>query len=237
MSYPNISILLPIYERSKFKPLIISNLLRLDYDLSKLELVISDDSLKDPLFKNDQELIDFKAIVKPIQVNYLRTFIHISIGDKRNFLVKNSKYKICANLDSDDLFLSDWLKHSIDIMYKGKHGLVGTPQMLFCFPKNDFKVTGIECPQKRQIHECGMVFTKKHHKAMGGFAKKCSQGEGCSLIDGMQDERIGKSEVSKCLICICWSGNTINKDRFLLSQEMDINLDDYDKQLILRCLE
>jgi len=237
MSYPNISILLPIYERSRFLPLIISNLLRMDYELNKLELVISDDSLKDALFKNDQELIDFKAIVKPIQVNYLRTFIHMSIGDKRNFLVKNAKYKICANMDSDDLYLSDYLKHSIEVMNKNNYQLVTSPQMLFCFPKNNFKITGIECPTKRMGHEATMIFSKKHFRAMGGFSSKSSQGEGTKMVDGMKDNKIGKTEVSKCMVCICWSGNTINKDRFLTSQDMDINLDDYDKQLILRCLE
>ena len=236
MDLPLISILMPIYNRSKFKHLIISNLLKQDYPKDKLEIVIDDDSDKDPLFKNMQEINDFQKVINPIKLNYIRNKVWCSIGDKRNRLVKNAKYKICANMDSDDLYLSDYLRHSIEVMKKGKLGLVGSPQMLFVFPNDNFKITGIECAHKRQAHEATFVFTKKHFKAMGGFTSKSSQGEGVNMIDNMNEKLIGKTEVNKCMICICWVGNTINKDRFKQSQAFDCNLDDFDKELILRCL-
>lgn len=234
MELPHISILMPIYNRSKFKPLIISNIYRLNYDLSKLELVIDDDSDKDPFFKNQKEQDEFKNIISPVKLSYYKYSKWRSIGDKRNNLCKLAKHKILANMDSDDLYLSDYLIHSLEVMKKQKCQLTTSPQMLFCYPEDNFLMTGIECATKRMGHEATMVFTKKHFKAMGGFTSKSSQGEGTNMIDGMQDKLIGKTEVAKCMVCLCHKGNTINKDRFKESQKINIELDDFDKKLILR---
>jgi hypothetical protein len=97
-------------------------------------------------------------------------------------------------------------------------------------------MTGIDCGVKRMGHEATMIFTKKHFKAMQGFTSTSSQGEGTGMIDGMKDSRIGRTEIGECMVCICHQDNTINKDRFKTSQNMNINLDDFDKQLILSCL-
>ena len=118
---PHISLLMPIYNRSKFKILIISNLLRLNYDLSKLEFVVDDDSDTDPLFKTKEEENEFKVIIAPIKLSYYRNTQKRQIGEKRNFLTKHAKYDICANIDSDDLYLSDYLVHSLEIMKQGKY--------------------------------------------------------------------------------------------------------------------
>ena len=67
--YPNISIITPTYNRNRFITLMISNLMRLDYDKSKLEWVIDDDGDKELLF-NKTELIKIKEILYPIKINY-----------------------------------------------------------------------------------------------------------------------------------------------------------------------
>tara|TARA_Y100000004_G_C8934152_1_gene421371 strand:- start:1163 stop:1891 length:729 start_codon:yes stop_codon:yes gene_type:complete len=233
---PNISLLMPIYNRSKFKRLIISNLLKLNYPLEKLEFVVDDDSDTDPLFKTKEEENEFKVIIAPIKLSYFRNTIRRNIGEKRNFLTKKAKYNICANIDSDDIYFSDYLIHSLEVMKKNKYGLVGSPQMLFCFPNEDFLVTGIQCPTKRMNHEATFVYTKKYWKAMGGYANKCSQGEGTSMIDGMSDKLVGKTKIEYIMMCICWEGNTIKKDRFKDSEKIDAKLDIHDKQIILDTL-
>jgi len=233
---PNISLLMPIYNRSKFKRLIISNLLRLNYDLSKLEFVVDDDSDTDPLFKTKEEENEFKVIIAPIKLSYYRNTQKRQIGEKRNFLTKHARYDICANIDSDDLYLSDYLMHSLEIMRKNKYGLVGSPQMLFVFPNDNFLITGIECPTKRMNHEATFMYTKKYWKAMGGYTNKSSQGEGTSMIDGMSDKLVGKTNIQNIMICVCWEGNTINKDRFKDSTVVKAELDSFDKQMILETL-
>jgi hypothetical protein len=115
--------------------------------------------------------------------------------------------------------------------------------MIFIFPNNEWKSTAIQCGEKRMIHEAGMIFSKKHHRAMGGF-KKSSQGEGTNMIDGMNPKTIGLLDCNKIMMCVCHSSNTIDKERFLdlkdqeffldlKDQEFKYSLTDYDKQLIL----
>ena len=231
MQLPNISICMPIYNRRYCLTLIYSNIKRLDYPADKLELVIDDDSDKDPLFSNKTEEDWFRNMISPIKLKYLKTDKKRSIGSKRNNLVKNATYKIIACMDSDDLYLSDYLTHSIETMRKEKAGLVGSNQMLFVYPRDNWLTTGIQCAAIHQIHEASMVFTKKYWKAMGGF-KNNSQGEGVSMVIGMKDNKVGLTEIWKIMICICHKENTINKDNFKNSPKVDIEISDMDKELI-----
>ena len=231
MDYPNISICMPIYNRSWCKSLIISNLTRLDYDFNKLEFVVDDDSNEDLLFKNALEESEFRLLIEPIELVYYKNKKKRSIGEKRNNLVKKSSNKIICFMDSDDLYLSDYLKHSIDIMRKEKAGLACSNQMLFLYPKENWLCTGIQCGAKRMGHEATMVFTKKHFRACGGFVSS-SQGEGTKMIDGMNQSKVAMTDISKCMICICHDTNTINKDRFKESKIVPVTLPEHEKRLI-----
>jgi hypothetical protein len=72
----------------------------------------------------------------------------------------------------------------------------------------------IKCPAMRQIHEATMCFTKKHVRRMGGF-NTTSQGEGAKLVDNCNPKIFKKTDIKKCMICVCGEWNTINKDKFL----------------------
>ena len=235
MSDPYISIVTPIYNRNKFKHLIITNLLKLDYDKTKLEYIIDDDG--DEKFINSKdEFNEFQEILKPIKFVYKWYPKRRSIGEKRNNLCKISSYKLIANMDSDDLMLSDWLNHSLEVMRSKHYKLVGTNQMIFCFPKDNFRCTGIQCGTKRMIHEAGMLFKKQHWRATGGFLKN-SAGEGTSMVDNMNPNTVGLTRADKVIICICHDNNTVCKDRFKESQELpELDISEYDKQLVLRCI-
>lgn len=232
MEYPNISICMPIYNRNKFIKLILSNILKLDYDFNKLEFIIDDDGD----VENVDQWGDIQDIIKPIKYKYLKYKNKRSIGVKRNNLVKQASNKIIAFMDSDDLYLSNYLKHSIDILKKGNYGLVGSRQMLFLYPKLNWKLTAIQCMEKRMAHEATFVFTKKYWKASGGF-QKSSKGEGVGMIDYMNKNKIGMTNIDECMICICHDNNTVNKSRFIESEEIKGALiSDYDKNLILNSL-
>jgi glycosyltransferase involved in cell wall biosynthesis len=196
-----------------------------------LELIIDDDSDVNPLFKNIKEEAEFRIMIEPVKLFYLKNKQKRTIGQKRNNLVKKANNKIIAMMDSDDLYLSDYLKHSIEIMKKEKAGLVCSNQMLFLYPRDNWLCTGIQCRDKRMGHEATMVFTKKHWKAMGGFTNN-SQGEGTKMVDGMTDSKVAMSEIIKCMICICHSENTINKDRFKESDAVPVTLPEHEKRLI-----
>ena len=214
MEYPPISILTPTYNRPEFIPLALCNIKGFDYDKKKLEWVILDDHPTNPFIPNSAVLDKVKKLLAPVKGNYVYDpKRHLTIGEKRNKLVKLAKYNYIANMDDDDVFFPSYLKHSIEIMKTNNYGLVGCPEMLFVFPHHDFQISYINCPSKRQAHESSMVTTKKYVKSMGGFPKS-SQGEGAKLVD-FNEKRVGRTNIKKCMCCVAHSTNTCNKDRFL----------------------
>jgi len=226
---PEVSILTPVYDRKRFLPLMICNMIHLRYPKNKLEWVILDSWSKDgkvaePLFKSTEEINHYSRITG-IKIKYIYRKEALSIGKKRNMLVKEAKYKYCINMDSDDIYLQDYILYSVSELMKNKKECCGSPQMLFLFPNDNNKVTGINCPALRQIHEASMCFTKKHHKRMGGFTTS-SQGEGAKMVDGCNPDFFIKTEIQRCMICVCHEENTVNKDRFkddtMLIKDIDL---------------
>ena len=210
MEYPNVSILTPSYNRSKFVPLITHNLLSMNYDKSKLEWCIIDDGIE-PLF-TDETLKQTRETLKPIKINYKYESVKRDIGVKRNALVKMSKNKICIMMDDDDIYFPSYIKHSIDVLKQNKVGMVGSNHMLFVYPNHNFKISKIECQAKRQIHEATMCFTKKYYNSMPGF-QKSSLGEGAKMIDH-NEKNSAYTNINLSMICFCHDGNSFNKEQF-----------------------
>ena len=205
---PKISILTPTYNRRKFLPLYLNNLKNLNYPLDKLEVCIDDDGT--------EPFIDyhvFKEQIKPMTLVYHRDKKRRSIGEKRNYLVKKlSTNKIVCFMDDDDIYNPQYIIYSYKCLIENKSGLVGSSGMLFTYPELDFKLTGIQCPMKFQIHEATMLFTKKYFKSMGGF-QKTSQGEGASFIQN-QDKNVFNTDINYIMVCVGHSGNSVDKLQF-----------------------
>ena len=119
-----ISILTPTYNRSRFLPLYIDNLIKLNYPHELIEVVIDDDG-KD-IFIKDLEL--FKKTVFPMKVKYIHKSLKRSIGEKRNFLVKQATSKIVCFMDDDDIYHPDYVNYSFQVLKNNKAGLVGSNQ-------------------------------------------------------------------------------------------------------------
>ena len=233
MSLPNVSILMPTYNRRNFLPLIMTNLYSTTYPKDKLECVILDDH-KNPLFLNSDEIKVVSDKVG-IKINYHRdTKKHYTIGEKRNKLVKLSNHKVCINMDDDDIYLPQYIEYSVNLLRENNYGLVGSAQMLFVYPHYDWKMTGIQCEAKRQIHEATMCFTRKYFNSMGGFVKK-GTGEGAKMID-FNDNKCGFSEVGNCMVCVAHKNNTVDKDMFKDNDIGECKLDDQLKKVVADCL-
>ena len=214
---PPVSILIPCYKRRQFLPLMLLNIMELDYPKNKLEINILQDGPED-LFKPG-ELEYFREQSK-CKVNYVyEKGIRRSIGEKRNKLVKMASYKICACMDSDDIYYPTYLRYSVSAMKEHKASITSSAQMLFLFPHYDYKLTGIRCGWKHQGHEACMVFTKKHFRSMGGFVSRGEQknmGEGVKMI-AYNEKQMVNLDIRFLMICVVHSideGNTIDKDRF-----------------------
>jgi len=210
MEYPNVSILMPSYNRRKFLPLIISNLTNMDYDKNKLEWCIFDDGAE-PLF-TDETLKKCRDFLSPLKIVYKYDKKKRDIGVKRNMLVKMSKHKICIMMDDDDIYFSSYIKHSVETLKSNKVGLVGSNSMIFIYPNHNYKMSTIQCQAKRQIHEATMCFTKKYFNGMPGFAKS-SLGEGAKMIDN-NENNTAYTDIKRSMICFCHSGNSFNKEQF-----------------------
>ena len=218
-TYPNVSILMPTYNRRKFLPLIMYNLKNMDYDKSKLEWCILDDGKK-PLFENIEKLNEVKKELHPMKINYVYNKVKKHIGVKRNLLVKQAKYKIYIMMDDDDIYFPSYIKHSIETLNGSKYGLVGSNHMVFIYFNHNYKASKIECSAKRQIHEATMCFTKKYFNSMPGFGKT-SRGEGANMID-FNENKASYTDISLCMICLCHDNNTYNKEQFY-KYKIDIN--------------
>ncbi len=210
-SLPHISLLMPTYERLQFLPLIHMNLMFMDYPKDKLELVIFDDG--DNALIPEQYWDKFEKATG-INLKYKHdNSQRFSIGYKRNWLCKHCTHNIMAFMDDDDIYSPSYLAHSYNIMKTGNYGLVGSKDMICCFIKDDFLLRGFTCETKLQIHEATMMFTKKYFKAMGGF-DNTSQGEGASFIRGMDEGKIGLTDIARVMICVAHSGNSVSKEDF-----------------------
>ena len=234
---PNVSILMPTYNRRDFLPLILINVVNMDYPTNKLELVIYDDHPTNPLFINDSEIDQVRRQTN-ISIKYIYDKSrHLTIGSKRNRLVKASSYNICINMDDDDLYFPSYIRYSVDTLLDNKAGLVGSPEMLFTYPNDNYKISGIKCREKRQIHEASMCFKKKYWRNMSGF-NNTSLGEGTKMIQGNENNCFF-TEIHKCMICICHNDNTYSKEQFKNENVDRIDMvisEDY-KQLINQILK
>ena len=223
MELPYISICTPTYNRNNFIPLMLSNLAKMDYPKHKLEWIIDDDGT-DKFIKSPEDLKQVKKVIAPIQLKYFWYPKKRTIGVKRNNMVKKATHKIIACMDTDDMYMSTYLKRSLDKMREEGASLVGSNQMIFIYPHNNFKITAIACESKRQIHEASMLFTKKHFNAMGGFGNNC-QGEGSRMVDGMSGNRVALTQITDCLICIAHKGNTVDKEQFIDTEDITEQVD------------
>ena len=95
----DITILMPVWNRENFLPLLLMNLKSQDYPHENLRLIIDDDT-ENPDERFIKNLQEFKQMLHPIKVEYITGKPRRSIGKKRNDLIKACKTKIFMFHDS-----------------------------------------------------------------------------------------------------------------------------------------
>lgn len=228
---PEVSVLIPTYERREFLPLVLFNISHLNYPPEKIEVVILDDSKDNPLFLNEEE-VKYTANTLRCELKYYReTKKFDTLGQKRNRLVELAKHKICINMDDDDLYMASYIHYSVSLLKQENYGLVGSPQMLYLYPDDNFKLCGCMSPNPSEIKEATMCFTKKYFKSMGGY-KKCNINEGLKLVE-YNEKNIGFTECALCMVSIAHKNCLIDREPFK-KMEIDgsLQLSDEMKDLI-----
>ena len=231
----NISILIPTYNRKKFLPLLIRNILSQTYPKDKLELIIDDDGQEKLLDKENLEKM--KIVLHPIKIKYIDNKPKRSIGKKRDDLIKSASHKIVVFMDDDDLYFPTYIQYSYECLKKNKVGCVGSTQMLFTMSDDDFKTYMINCGENKPlIHEATLMMTKKFYRASCGFADS-SQGEGNNIFYGMENQ-VFITDIFNIMCCIQHQNNTIDKLQFQKDElKIDLTIEDDIKDFLLNILK
>jgi glycosyltransferase involved in cell wall biosynthesis len=235
--FPEVTILMPIYNRSRWLPLIIHNIKSQDWPHNKLSVIIDDDSDTDFLLKSQEDIEHIKQILYPINFTYINHKPRRSIGKKRNDLVKACKTKYMAFCDSDDVYQSTYLTYSYHILKASKKGCVGSDKMVFAMSSRDFGVYAIDCGGRAiMAHEATLFFTKKWFLASPKFANN-SAGEGKNIFEG-NEHQVAITNVMNVMVCLEHPGNTIDKLQFAKDEnKLNIELSDELKNLIKNILK
>jgi glycosyltransferase involved in cell wall biosynthesis len=234
---PEITILVPTWNRHKFLDLFVMNLKNQDYPHDKLKVIIDDDG-SEKFITNDEELEQVKQFLHPIQIKYITGRPRRSIGKKRNDLVKDADTKIVCFLDDDDCYLSTAVSHTYETMISKKCKCAGSDKMLFCMTQKNFDIHAIDCGNTvKLIHEGAcLMFYKKWFRASCGFADG-SIGEGKNLFFGMES-KVAITDITKVMVCIQHSDNTVEKLQFAREDnKMDIALNPQLIDLLKRILD
>jgi GR25 family glycosyltransferase involved in LPS biosynthesis len=211
---PKVSILTTTFNRRKFLQLMISNIKYFDYPKEKIEWLILDslgiNGEKGGKLLNNYEKTKIE-IYLGIEINYHYIDKKMSIGEKRNWLSNRAKYDILINMDDDDIYLSEYIQHSIDNLITFNKDIIGCLDMIFIYPEYNYKTTIISCVKEYQLyHEATLCMRKKHWEKYK--YRDNSEGEGCDIYGNK--EVCCESNIIKTMVCVCWENNTINKEEF-----------------------
>ena len=228
MELPEITILVPTWNRARFLPLFIMNLKTQTYPHARLKLIIDDDG--ENKFITDIE--EFKKNVYPIKVKYITDKKKRSIGEKRNDLVKECDTKIFCFMDDDDIYMADYILYSYVTLNKNKVGCVGSDKMIFCMSQKNYDIHAIDCGNnKKLIHEATLMMTKKYFKASCKFAKN-SRGEGANIFTG-HERNVAITDIRRVMCCLQHEGNTIDKLQFVKDyNKLEMELSDQMKSFL-----
>jgi glycosyltransferase involved in cell wall biosynthesis len=191
----SVTIIIPTFNRKKFEKLIEHNINIQDYN-NIVEVIIADDSDIDDVLE-----LNIKYPIKYIKCP------RINIGQKRNLLASHCKTEFIAHMDTDDIYFSTYISHSIFMINKKKCNVVGTSDMIFLF--SDGTKGKLLNPLLSMANEATLVY-KKTFWEKKGFNEVASN-EAIQLLMGRHWE-IANSDITKVMICICHSSNSVDKE-------------------------
>ena len=187
---PSVSIITPTFNRPEFFKLAILNFNSFDYPRDKIEWIIVDDSDND---ETEKQLPPVESRGK-YNINYIRPSVQadklMSIGEKRNLAIRNSKNDIIVCMDDDDYYYPEYLKNRVTSLVscnKNKNTLCTVCTHLGTFEFTRI-ISMIYSPKsgelfKEQIAPNTLVFYREFFdEENGNNFEDCSRGEAEQLI-------------------------------------------------------
>jgi hypothetical protein len=208
----SVSILIPTFNRLKFNNIINLNISLQDYPLIN-EIIIADDG-DERLYINSEHTILYYKVDR------------MSIGEKRNYLKSKATSKYIIHMDTDDFYNPSYISDSIFNLIVSKKSLSGSSDMIIY---RDGKTYKQSCIYLNMLNEATLCYTKEYSN-LNNFSTTNS-GEGVTFCNS---EDLIELDIEKIMICICHSGNTVNKKVWTIPQyEKEINIELYKNHLKL----
>jgi glycosyltransferase involved in cell wall biosynthesis len=196
---PFVSIVTVTYNRKLIFPMAIRNWELFEYPRDKLEWIIVDDS-------DDGSSLS-GILPKSSQIKYyrLQTTGRLSIGQKRNFGVKNATHEYIAFMDDDDYYYPHSIYARISLLLKyPKYDLVGVTDLDIYDVVNDFsaRVKG------SMISEASMAFRKSFWVEQQFPDKFNTLGEGYPFTKDRRDRIVRMPSCFNIIAMTHWSNYT-----------------------------
>ena len=209
---PSVSIIIPTYNRNKFKKLIEHNIKCQDYTNIKEVIICQDD--------NEEDLL----LDIPYDIIYIRKKSKMNLGDKRNLLCSYCNSDIIANMDTDDLYLQTYISYSVESLVKSKKDVAGTADMFIYFLKEKKKCQLINYLYSK-CNEATLVYRKSYWEK-NNFG--CNLQEGIEFLKG-NSHRIFDTDIKKLMVCLAHETNTINKQGWFENEYRGVDFPCLDK--------
>lgn len=191
----SVSIVIPYFNRKKFEKLIEYNICCQIYPNIK-EVIIADDSTEP-----NQEL----SLNIPYPIVYCKV-PRMTIGEKRNYLMKTAKGEIIANMDSDDIYFPEYIQSCVDTMILNDCEITGSSDMLFINPITK-KTYRQSCLYMDRMNEATCVYSKKYANTHTHEKRNHSENE--SFLS--EHWLITQTPIDDIMVCVTHNNNTIDK--------------------------
>jgi hypothetical protein len=204
---PPISIVTPTYHREKLMDIAFHNMLATDYPRLKIEWVIVEDGT-DPALSAREKIISFQLQVPELSIKYIPIEGHISIGEKRNLGVENSKHEIILFLDDDDHYPSTSFRRRVAWLLCNDKKKIASCTTIALYDllhgTSAVNVPPYHLPLSQRISEATMTFHKSAWRERPFPAVSLAEGEG--WIEGREHEVI-EHQCQQIIISFSHHGN------------------------------
>jgi hypothetical protein len=133
--YPFVSVCTPTFNRRPFIPTMLECFRNQTYPKSRMEWIIVDDGTD-----NIKDLIDAANIP---QIKYFQPPKRMNLGEKRNYMHKQTKGSIIVYMDDDDYYPPERVSHAVEKLTENKEALCAGSSEMYIYFKHIQKM--IQC--------------------------------------------------------------------------------------------
>jgi hypothetical protein len=184
---PPISVITLTYNRRRFIDLSFHNLMWSDYPLDKIEWIVVDDSDNENAVSD--KLMDFKAKVPALQLEYLPLAKKTSVADKRNLGCARATNDIIMFMDDDDHYPTTSFRRRVSwLLSNPKKKAAGCTTIALYDLVRGVSAVNVPpwvLPLGQRVSEASLAFYKSFW-AERPFAAGTNVGEGETWVDGRE---------------------------------------------------